>query len=71
MAWASESAPPDARGRYLAVFQYSWLIAEIGGPVLFAVLFAHGAWLPFALVAVANALAVLALPSVSRRLGPR
>ena len=71
MAWASESAPLDARGRYLAVFQYSWLIAEIAGPVLFAVLFAHGAWLPFALVAVANALAVLALPAVSRRLGSR
>ncbi len=68
MAGAAEAAPPAARGRYLAAFQYSWLAAEIGGPVLFASLFARQAWLPFALVAVANAAAAALAPRVMRAL---
>lgn len=71
MAWATDAAPEGARGRYLALFQYAWLIAEISAPALFTSLFVKEAWLPFATVAVLNVLAALALPSVSRALARR
>ncbi len=41
-----------ARGRYLAVFQYSFVAAELVGPVMFAALFSFAAALPFAALAV-------------------
>jgi len=71
MSWATLAAPRLARGRYLALFQYSWLIAEVTAPVVFASLFARAAWLPFALVSAANLVAVAALPAVARRMKAR
>jgi MFS family permease len=71
MAWAAEMAPDKNRGRYLALFQYSWLIAEVAAPLVFATLFVREAWLPFAVVAGANAVAVLALPWVARAVSTR
>lgn len=71
MAWAAEMAPEVQRGRYLALFQYSWLAAEVAAPLVFATLFVRGAWLPFAVVAGANAVAVLALPWVDRAVARR
>jgi MFS family permease len=54
MALASEAAPAALRGRYLAVFQYSFAIATVVAPGFFSVLFARAPALPwFALAALA------------------
>lgn len=50
-----------ARGRYLAVFQYSFVAAELVGPILFTVLFDLAAALPFAVVAAGCGLVAMAL----------
>ncbi|MCM0638823.1 MFS transporter [Cellulomonas wangsupingiae] len=59
-----------ARGRYLAVFQYSFVAAELVGPLLFTGLFGVVPALPFAVVAVASLLAAAVLHR-SRSLGAR
>lgn len=68
MAWASASAPAGASGRYLALFQYSWVIAEIVAPLVFTNLFGVAMWLPFVAVAGANVAALALLPAVERGL---
>ena len=65
-----------ARGRYLAVFQYSFVVAELVGPIMFTALFGVAAALPFAVVAASCGLVAVALrsgrlPAVSRRRRPR
>lgn len=50
-----------ARGRYLAVFQYSFVIAELVGPIMFTTLFDTVAALPFAVVATSCGLVAMAL----------
>nr|WP_276610731.1 MFS transporter [Kineococcus siccus] len=62
-------AGPDARGRYLAVFQYSFVAAELLGPLLFAGLFDRGAALPFLVLAAANLLALPGLRITGRLVG--
>jgi MFS family permease len=57
MAIAAARAPPATRGRYLALFQYSFVGAEIAAPVLFAGLFGLGHAMPFLAMAVLNAIA--------------
>jgi MFS family permease len=56
-----------ARGRYLAVFQYSFVVAELVGPIMFTALFGVTAALPFAVVAAACGLVAIALRSGHRR----
>lgn len=56
-----------ARGRYLAVFQYSFVVAELVGPIMFTALFGVAAALPFAVVAAACGLVAMALRSGHRR----
>jgi len=50
-----------ARGRYLAVFQYSFVLAELVGPLMFTGLFAVVPALPFAVLAVVSLLAAVVL----------
>ena len=57
-ALSADAAPQDIRGRYLAVFQYSFAIAGVAAPLLFSLLFAVSSAAPWA------ALAVLALMTV-------
>lgn len=68
MAIAAAIAPPSARGRYLATFQYSWVIAEIMAPVLFATLFAADHALPFVVLAAVNLVGVAVTLLLERRL---
>jgi len=57
-ALSADAAPPDIRGRYLAVFQYSFAIAGVAAPLVFSLLFTVSSAAPWA------ALAVLALITV-------
>lgn len=56
-----------ARGRYLAVFQYSFVVAELIGPIMFTALFDLAAALPFAVVAASCGLVALLLDQGGRR----
>jgi MFS family permease len=61
---ASEAAPVDLRGRYLAVFQYSFALAAVVAPGFFSILFTVGRplpWLALAVLALLGAAAVLLL----------
>ncbi|GAA1827488.1 MFS transporter [Agromyces salentinus] len=60
-ALVSAMADPRVRGRYLAVFQYSFVAAELIAPVLFAALFVVSEPLPFLIVAGANVVALAGL----------
>lgn len=68
MGLAAAAAPADTRGRYLAVFQYSFTLAEVVGPGFFATLFAVRAGLPWLALAALNVVAVLAILGLERRL---
>jgi MFS family permease len=65
-ALASAAAPDHLRGRYLAVMQYGFTIAQIVVPTLFTVLYTHGRALPFAVLAalVAGASVTIARSSL-------
>lgn len=65
-ALAEAAAPPEAKGRYLAAFQYALTMAQVLAPAVVS-LFPVSIWLPWALVGVCACLAVLGLG----RLGPR
>jgi MFS family permease len=67
-ALASAAAPDELRGRYLAVFQYSFTFALILAPTFFAVLFSIGHQLPWAVLALLAALAALAAVRLGRHL---
>src|SRR5262249_9561023 len=54
-ALASAAAPDHLRGRYLAVMQYGFVIAQIVAPTFFTVLYSHGRALPFVLLALVTA----------------
>lgn len=56
----------EARGSYLAVFQYSFVAAELVGPVMFTALFDVAAALPFAVVGLCCAM----VAAVLHRAGP-
>jgi MFS family permease len=60
----SDLAPSERRGQYLAVFQYSFIVAEIAGPVLFTSLFVVSGSLPFIVVLILNLAAIPALTSL-------
>lgn len=65
-ALAEAAAPPAARGRYLAAYQYAYTVAQVLAPAVVA-MFSVSAWLPWVLVGVCACLAVAGLG----RLGPR
>lgn len=65
-ALAEAAAPPGARGRYLAAYQYAYTVAQVLAPAVVA-LFSVADWLPWVLVGVCACLAVAGLG----RLGPR
>ncbi|MEW2505306.1 MFS transporter [Amycolatopsis sp. NPDC047767] len=63
---ATELSPPGARGRYLAVFQYSFTVASLVAPAFFTTLFEVGYWLPWLVLAVVNVFAALAMRLLER-----
>jgi hypothetical protein len=67
VALAEATAPPPARGRYLAAYQYAFTIAGIVAPALVA-LYSVALWLPWLLVAVCAAAAIAALSELRPRL---
>ncbi|MGW0810753.1 MFS transporter [Nonomuraea sp. NPDC002799] len=54
MALAAVISPSQARGRYLAAFQYSFVAAEIIAPVFFTTLFGVSHAAPFLILGAAN-----------------
>ena len=67
-ALASEAAPPAARGRYLAAFQYSFAIASIVGPAFFTMLYARAHAAPWIACAALNLVAIIGLFALESRL---
>jgi MFS family permease len=67
-ALAEAVSPPASRGRYLAVFQYSFALASIVGPGFFAVLFEVGHPLPWLALAVLDVMALGGVLLLERRL---
>jgi len=69
MALATALSPPAARGRYLAVFQYSFVIAGMIAPAFFTTLFELHRALPWLALALLN-LAALAGMRLLERIVP-
>jgi MFS family permease len=67
-ALAEAVSPPASRGRYLAVFQYSFALASIVGPGFFALLFEAGHPLPWVALAVLDLVALGGVLLLERRL---
>ncbi len=67
VALASAVAPPSARGRYLAAFQYAFTGAGVLAPAIVA-LYSVAVWLPWALVAASTSLAIVGLRALARHL---
>jgi MFS family permease len=65
-ALAEAAAPPEAKGRYLAAFQYAFTVAQVLAPAVVS-LFSVSTWLPWVLVGGCACFAVLGLG----RLGPK
>jgi MFS family permease len=66
-ALAEAAAPPVARGRYLAAYQYAFTVAQVLAPAVVA-LFSVADWLPWVLVGTCAALAVAGLGTLGSRL---
>jgi hypothetical protein len=60
-------APAEARGRYLAAFQYAFTVPGVLAPAVVA-LFAVGVWVPWLVVGGCAAVAALALRHLGHRL---
>jgi MFS family permease len=56
-ALAASAAPDHLRGRYLAIMQYGFAIAQVVAPTFFTALYARGRAWPFFALAVLAALA--------------
>lgn len=67
-ALASAAAPEGARGRYLAVFQYSFTVASIVAPAFFTSLASVSSALPWLVLAGLNAASVVVLLRLERHL---
>ena len=68
MAIASGTAPTRYRGRYLAVFQYSFTIGSIIAPTFFTALFTANTALPWLVLGALNAASIPAVLLLERRL---
>jgi MFS family permease len=66
-ALAEAAAPPVARGRYLAAYQYAFTVAQVLAPAVVA-LFSVADWLPWVLVGACAGLAVAGLGTLGHRL---
>jgi MFS family permease len=66
-ALAEAAAPPVARGRYLAAYQYAFTVAQVIAPAVVA-LFSVADWLPWVLVGSCAGLAVAGLGALGSRL---
>ncbi len=66
-ALAEAAAPPVARGRYLAAYQYAFTVAQVIAPAVVA-LFSVADWLPWVLVGTCAGLAVAGLGMLGSRL---
>ncbi|MEU4518285.1 MFS transporter [Amycolatopsis sp. NPDC024027] len=66
-ALAEAAAPPVARGRYLAAYQYAFTVAQVIAPAVVA-LFSVADWLPWVLVGACAGLAVAGLGTLGSRL---
>jgi MFS family permease len=66
-ALAEAAAPPVARGRYLAAYQYAFTVAQVIAPAVVA-LFSVAVWLPWVLVGACAGLAVAGLGTLGSRL---
>ncbi|MFJ9781999.1 MFS transporter [Amycolatopsis sp. NPDC101161] len=66
-ALAEAAAPPVARGRYLAAYQYAFTVAQVLTPAVVA-LFSVADWLPWVLVGACAGLAVAGLGMLGSRL---
>ena len=71
MGLAAAVAPPAARGRYLATFQYSFAVSSIIAPAFFATLFELGPPLPWIALGLLNAASVVGVLVLVRRLPAR
>lgn len=69
-ALAAAAAPEGARGRYLAVFQYSFTVASIAAPAFFTALASVASALPWLVLAGLNAVSTGVLLRLERRLPP-
>ncbi|WP_165945658.1 MFS transporter [Micromonospora sp. KC606] len=67
-AMASDAAPIDVRGRYLASFQYSFSIAGMIAPLMFTSLLAVGADVPWVVISAAAIGTIPLLMAVAPRL---
>jgi hypothetical protein len=67
-ALAAEAAPEQARGSYLAAFQYGFTIATVVVPAAFAVLFELGPAVPWIVVAAVAAAGTVIMPTLRSRL---
>ncbi|TDB95246.1 MFS transporter [Micromonospora fluostatini] len=65
---AAAAAPPAARGRYLAAFQYSFTIASMIAPAFFATLYEVGTAVPWLALAGVNAASILGILALERAL---
>jgi MFS family permease len=70
MALASAMAPTQTRGRYLAVFQYSFTFAGLISPVFFTSLFEIHRSLPWIVLGAVNVIALFATRSLERVVAP-
>jgi predicted MFS family arabinose efflux permease len=66
-AIAVDLAPGSVRGRYLAIFQYSYTVPGVLAPAIVA-LFAVAGWLPWLVVGVGAGLASVAFLGLASRL---
>jgi hypothetical protein len=67
LALAEAVAPPQARGRYLAAFQYAFAGAQVAGPAVVA-LYSVADWLPWAVTAGCAGLAFVGFRALTNRL---
>ncbi len=67
-ALAAAAAPPQARGRYLAAFQYSFAFASIVAPAFFATLYEAHPAAPWLALAALNAASIAVMSTLEGRL---
>jgi MFS family permease len=65
-ALAAEASPSQARGRYLAAFQYSFTFASMAAPVFFTGLLEVGSAVPWLVLAAANLISIAGMRYLER-----
>jgi MFS family permease len=70
-ALSAAAAPPAQRGRYLAVYQYTFAFATILAPTFFTALYAHGPVVPWLALAVLATAATVTMYVLHRPLEAR